>query len=79
MSARAIYRQYRVTSQETCHPLWAFRGRIRVSADPDDTITIALKLIDAKTGSVRFKAVPGDTLQIKPITVQKTELKPDLK
>jgi hypothetical protein len=47
--------------------------------DPDDTITIALKLIDAKTGSVRFKAVPGDTLQIKPITVQKTELKPDLK
>ena len=50
-----------------------------MSADPDDTITIALKLIDAKTGSVRFKAVPGDTLQIKPITVQKTELKPDLK
>ena len=27
--------------------------------DPGDTITVALKLIDAKTGSVRFKAVPG--------------------
>jgi hypothetical protein len=39
--------------------------------DPDDTITVALKLIDAKTGSVRFKAVPGDTLVIKPIAVHK--------
>ena len=44
--------------------------------DPGDTITVALKLIDAKTGSVRFKAVPGDTLLIKPIAVQKIELKP---
>jgi len=39
--------------------------------DPDDTITVVLKLIDAKTGSVRFKAVPGDTLVIKPIAVHK--------
>jgi len=30
-----------------------------------------LKLIDATTGSVRFKAVPGDTLAIKPIAVHK--------
>ena len=44
--------------------------------DPGDTITVALELIDAKTGSVRFKAVPGDTLLINPITVQKIELKP---
>jgi len=44
--------------------------------DPGDTITVVLKLIDAKTGSVRFKAVPGDTLLIKPIAVQKIELKP---
>jgi hypothetical protein len=39
--------------------------------DPDDTITVALKLIDAKTGSVRFKSVPGDTLVIKPIAVHR--------
>jgi len=39
--------------------------------DPDDTITVSLKLIDAKTGSVRFKAVPGDTMVIKPIAVHK--------
>ena len=39
--------------------------------DPDDTITVALKLIDEKTGSVRFKAVPGDTSVIKPIAVHK--------
>lgn|SRR5512133_3538018 len=39
--------------------------------DPDETITVALKLIDAKTGSVRFKAEPGDTLVIKPIAVHK--------
>ena len=44
--------------------------------DPGDTITVALKLIDAKNGSVRFKSVPGDTLAIKPIAVQKIELKP---
>ena len=47
--------------------------------DPDDTITVALKLIDAKTGSVRFKAVPGETLVIKPIAVHKTQLKPYLR
>jgi len=44
--------------------------------DPDDTITVALKLIDATTGSVRFKAVPGDTLAIKPIAVHKNRAQP---
>jgi len=39
--------------------------------DPDDTITVSLKLIDAKTGYVRFKAVPRDTMVIKPIAVHK--------
>src|SRR4029079_7757253 len=46
--------------------------------DPDDTITVALKLIDATTGSVRFKAVPGDTLAIKPIAVHKNRAQPVL-
>jgi hypothetical protein len=42
--------------------------------DPDDTITVVLKLIDAKTGSVRFGNPPGgDALVVKPIPVQKIE------
>jgi len=45
--------------------------------DPDDTITVVLKLTDAKTGSVRFRNVPGDDASVlKPIPVQKIEPKP---
>ena len=45
--------------------------------DPNDTITVVLKLIDAKTGSVRFGNPPGgDALVLKPIAVQKIEPKP---
>jgi hypothetical protein len=46
--------------------------------DPDDTITLVLNLIDEKTGSVRFRVVPGDDYQhvLKPIAVQKIEPKP---
>lgn len=45
--------------------------------NPNDTITVVLKLIDAKTGSVRFSGPPGgDASVLKPIPVQKTEPKP---
>ena len=40
--------------------------------DPNDTITVVLKITDASTGSIRFLQVPGDTSVVKPIAVEKT-------
>ena len=49
-----------------------FAGLEVTSRGEDDTITVVLKLVDAKTGSVRFRVVPGDDAHVlKPIAVQK--------
>jgi len=44
--------------------------------DPDDTIVVVLKLIDAKTGSVRFGPAMGhEAMVVKPIPVHRIEPK----
>ncbi|HUN88627.1 MAG TPA: hypothetical protein VMU28_07530 [Terriglobales bacterium] len=54
-------------------------GDLEITAkggDPDDTITVILKLVDATTGSVRFAPAMGrDAMVVKPITVHKIESK----
>jgi len=44
--------------------------------DPDDAITVLLKLIDSKTGSVRFAPAMGhEAMVVKPISVRRIEPK----